>query len=97
MLPDVDEGGSTDRNQRMSSQTTTALPVLALRSNESAEYKCAEEANERIEEIADRNRMKKCHLGLLGNSAMSALLPLSSRQRTHSRYCGRSVPGHHRT
>jgi hypothetical protein len=51
--PDINEGGSADRYQHMCSQPTAALPILALRPNERAEYERAQQTHQRIQKIVE--------------------------------------------
>jgi hypothetical protein len=60
MHPDVYEGSRADRNKDMGPQSAAALPVLALGSDHRAEHKCGEETDQRIQEIADSERVQEC-------------------------------------
>ena len=45
----------------MGPQPAAALPVLALRPDKAAEYKCGEETDQQIEEIADSKGVQEGH------------------------------------
>jgi hypothetical protein len=46
----------------MCSQTATTLSVLTFRPDQCAKDEGRDKAHERVEEVADRERMKECHL-----------------------------------
>jgi hypothetical protein len=45
----------------MGPQSAAALPVLALCPDEAAEYKCGEQTDQRIEEVADSKGVQESH------------------------------------
>ena len=57
-----------DGDQHMGAQTAAALAVLALGTDQGAEHKGREQADQRIEEIAESEGVKKRHDGRLSNS-----------------------------
>jgi len=59
---DVHEGRSAYGDQRVWSQTATALSVLTFRPDQCAKDEGRDKAHERVEKVTDRERMKECHL-----------------------------------
>jgi hypothetical protein len=64
MHADVDEGGGAHGHQHMRAQAAAALAVLPFGADQRAEDKGGEQADQRVEEIRDREGMKEGHSNL---------------------------------
>src|SRR5580658_5069388 len=98
MHPDVHECGGAHGNQHVRSQTAAALPVLTLRADKSSEHESAKKADQRIEKIAEVERVQECHFThflaaasrfrllcrAISGEPSSLNLPSEDRQRSRS-------------